>query len=158
MQELIAFIKDRNRDPVIETALHALQTLAAKVPMELSAQIEAETRAPTIVISGLEEADNRMLPSQHQADVENKVTKILDVLNVQCRPSAVFRIGKIDNSRLVKVLLPSAYHWRSALANARLLRSSSFSNVFIRRSMTSEERKHDFGREESSSYDNRRGS
>ncbi|RCN40949.1 hypothetical protein ANCCAN_13119 [Ancylostoma caninum] len=48
MQELFAFIKDRNRDPIIEAALHALQTLAAKVPMELSAQIEAETRARTI--------------------------------------------------------------------------------------------------------------
>ncbi|KIH58690.1 hypothetical protein ANCDUO_11101 [Ancylostoma duodenale] len=61
--DLIAFIKDRNRDPVIESALQTLSALAAKIPMELSAQVEAETRARTIVIRGLEEADSRMLPS-----------------------------------------------------------------------------------------------
>ncbi|KAL6741903.1 hypothetical protein Aduo_015110 [Ancylostoma duodenale] len=146
MQDLIAFIKERNRDPVIESALQTLSALAAKIPMELSAQVEAETRARTIVISGLEEADSRMLPSQHQADVEKKVTEVLDVLNVQCRPSDIFRIGKMDNSRprLVKVVLPSTYHWRIALANARLLRSSKFSYVFVRRSMSSEERKREF--------------
>ncbi|RCN39165.1 hypothetical protein ANCCAN_14921 [Ancylostoma caninum] len=111
MQDLIAFIKDGNGYPVIETALQTPAAPVAKIPMELSAQIEAETRARTIVISGIEEADRGM-----------------------------------DNSRLrfVKVVLTSTNHWRIALANARLLRSSMFSSVYIRRSMSSEESKREF--------------
>lgn len=55
-------------------------------------------------------------------------------------------MGKPDSARprLVKLVLPSKAHWLTALSNARLLRSSKFSDVFIRRSMTLEERKKEF--------------
>uniref|UniRef100_A0A7I4Z3K9 Transposase n=1 Tax=Haemonchus contortus TaxID=6289 RepID=A0A7I4Z3K9_HAECO len=46
-----------------------------------------------------------------------------------------------ERPRLVKVVLPTRAHWRRALANARLLRGAGLSNVFIRRSMTEDERK-----------------
>lgn len=50
-----------------------------------------------------------------------------------------------ERSRLVKVVLPTTSHWGIALANARpLRRNRGFENVFIRRSMTAEERKQDY--------------
>ncbi|XGW28444.1 hypothetical protein V3C99_008312 [Haemonchus contortus] len=45
-----------------------------------------------------------------------------------------------SKNRLVKVMLPSRSHWRRVLANAHLLRQSGMSEVFIRRSMSPEER------------------
>ncbi|EYC12542.1 hypothetical protein Y032_0047g1539 [Ancylostoma ceylanicum] len=142
-RNLLALIKERNRDPIIETLL---QFLEAKIPIKIGERAEAEVRARTIVISGLEEADEDLLPSKQQADVESKVTEILDTLKVQCRRTAVYSIGKLNSSRprLVKVVLPSSFHWRQALANARFLRTNGFRKVFVRRSMTMEERKHDY--------------
>ncbi|KAL6738843.1 hypothetical protein Aduo_012345 [Ancylostoma duodenale] len=124
----------------------SLSAIQAKIPIAVKEQAEAEVRGQTIVVSGLEKADSNLLPSEHQADVERKVTQVLDVMKVQCRPSDVFRIGRLNSSRplLVKVVLPSSFHWRQALANARLLRVSCFQNVFVRRSMTIEERKREF--------------
>ncbi|KAK6033162.1 hypothetical protein OSTOST_00625 [Ostertagia ostertagi] len=55
-------------------------------------------------------------------------------------------MGKMDpkRPRLVKIVLPATSHWRTALANARLLRSAGFPQVYIRKSMTLGERQRDF--------------
>ncbi|KHJ89207.1 hypothetical protein OESDEN_10975 [Oesophagostomum dentatum] len=47
-------------------------------------------------------------------------------------------------SRLIKLVLPSRPHWTKALANARRLRTSKYSSVYVRRSMTPDERRLDF--------------
>ncbi|VDL75969.1 unnamed protein product [Nippostrongylus brasiliensis] len=67
----------------------------------------------------------------------------MDVLEVECTPVEVYRMGELDptRSRLVKVVLPSSTHWRIALANAHRLRSANFRDIFIRKSMTVEERR-----------------
>ncbi|VDO86611.1 unnamed protein product [Heligmosomoides polygyrus] len=46
--------------------------------------------------------------------------------------------------RLIKVVLPSKYYWRKALANARHLRGTGYADVFVRKSMTAEERKNEY--------------
>ncbi|EYC38715.1 hypothetical protein Y032_0700g1639 [Ancylostoma ceylanicum] len=55
-------------------------------------------------------------------------------------------MGKPDpvRPRVVEVLLPTRSHWRTALANAQLLKNAGFSNIFIRKSMSAEERRQDF--------------
>ncbi|VDO36388.1 unnamed protein product [Haemonchus placei] len=138
--QLLKAVLERNTDPVIEKMLLAL---AEKIPKEMSELMEADKRSRSIVLSGLEEAPSHSLPSEKQRDLEAKVSDVLDVLNVECRPVEVYRMGKEDRSRprLVKVLLPSRFHWRTALANARNLKSSGFANIFVRRSMTPDERK-----------------
>ncbi|EYB87536.1 hypothetical protein Y032_0261g561 [Ancylostoma ceylanicum] len=83
---------------------------------------------------------------ERQAHVEDKVNQIFDVLEVECRPVSVSRLGKWDKSRsrLVKVTLLSKTHWTTVLANAYRLRSAGFSFIHIRRSMTEEEREREF--------------
>ncbi|KAK6029718.1 hypothetical protein OSTOST_04167, partial [Ostertagia ostertagi] len=80
-------------------------------------------------------------------------------LLVRCRPSALRQkyltccawsasqlrltsIGKTSglHLRLVKLLLPSKSHLSTALSNSYRLRGSSFKNIFVRKSMTTEER------------------
>ncbi|PIO76882.1 hypothetical protein TELCIR_01034 [Teladorsagia circumcincta] len=140
---LIKAIIERNKDPLIEPLLIALSD---KIPKEFSESIESEKRARSIVISGLKEAPNDLPPSHRQKSLEDDVSKVLDALKVECRPSEIYRIGKSDpkRPRLVKVVLPARSHWRTALANARLLRDAGFPQVFIRKSMTLEERQRDF--------------
>ncbi|KHJ92432.1 hypothetical protein OESDEN_07680 [Oesophagostomum dentatum] len=69
--DIISRIEERNRDPLVAALVRAL---ALKIPQELSRQVEEEQRQRTIVISGIEEAAGDLRPSEHQLDVEEKVT------------------------------------------------------------------------------------
>lgn len=42
------------------------------------------------------------------------------------------------------LVLPSRSHWLKAISNARLLRPAGHTNIFVRKSMTREERTRDF--------------
>ncbi|EYC40800.1 hypothetical protein Y032_0596g436 [Ancylostoma ceylanicum] len=141
---LFKSILEVNKDPRVERLLLAL---SGKISHDaFSAYLESEVRARSIVISGIEEASENSLPSERQADVELKVSKILDIIKVECRPEKILRMGRPSPSRprLVKVVLPSKNCWKTALGNSKLLRSSAYPQVYIRRSMTSEERKKEF--------------
>ncbi|KIH67417.1 hypothetical protein ANCDUO_02255 [Ancylostoma duodenale] len=65
-------------------------------------------RQRSIVIHGIPELPKTALASVKQADVENKVSKVLDTLGVETRLWAVFRMGRWDDnkSRLTKVIFP----------------------------------------------------
>uniref|UniRef100_A0A7I4XTA6 Uncharacterized protein n=1 Tax=Haemonchus contortus TaxID=6289 RepID=A0A7I4XTA6_HAECO len=138
--ELIRNIMELNQDPVIGNMLIAF---SEKIPTEFSEFIESDKCSPSIVTSGLDEIQGAAPASTRQKDLEEKVTAVLDVLDLECRPAEVYRMGRPDpeRPRLVKVVLPTRTHWRRALANARLLRGAGLSNVFIRKSMTEDERK-----------------
>ncbi|EYC35254.1 hypothetical protein Y032_1099g3603 [Ancylostoma ceylanicum] len=140
---LIASISERCPDPVVHKMLSALSGM---IPRNMSELVEMEKRSRSLVISGIEEPPETMRASERRKYLENKVTDILDAVDVDCFPSEVFWMGKPNSSRtrLVKVVLPSSFYWRRALANARFLRNSNFQGVFIRRSMSAEERKREF--------------
>ncbi|KAK6047658.1 hypothetical protein COOONC_14838 [Cooperia oncophora] len=112
----------------------------------MSDLIDAEKRCRSIVISGLPEQGAELKPSEKQRELEEKVAGVLDVLNVECRPVEVYRMGRLSDvrPRVIKVVLPSRNHWLTALSNARFLRSSQYSHVYVRKSMTPDERRHDF--------------
>ncbi|KAK6764800.1 hypothetical protein RB195_024936 [Necator americanus] len=137
--ELISAIAERNKDPVISKMLAAL---SEKVRMDFAEQFEADKRSRSVVISGLPDSGS----SERLDNLEEKVNDILLALNVSCRPVDLYRMGKPNAShpRLVKVVFPSQFYWRRALANARLLRGAGFPNVYIRRSMTPDERKREY--------------
>ncbi|KIH43934.1 hypothetical protein ANCDUO_26053 [Ancylostoma duodenale] len=141
--ELVKVIIEGNKDPSIQ---QLLLDLSSKIPKDFKELIEADKRARSIVMSGLEEPEEHMRLLDRGLDLNDKVCDILEILKVDARPSEVFRMGKPNPARprLVKVVLPSTSCWRTALSNSRLLRESAFSNVFIRRSMTPEERKREF--------------
>ncbi|XGW02668.1 hypothetical protein V3C99_014589 [Haemonchus contortus] len=120
--------------------------LSEKIPCESREYVEAEKRARSLVVSGLEEAPAHLKPSERQKQLEGKVADLFDALQVECRPVEVYRMGKPDSARprLVKIVLPSRAYWRTALKNAKNLRASGFHNVFVRKSLTAEERKREF--------------
>ncbi|KAK6042077.1 hypothetical protein COOONC_20418, partial [Cooperia oncophora] len=122
--DLLKAIMERNSDPIIGRMLR------------FSTSVEAEKRSRSLVISGLEEAPPQMRPSEKQ----------LICWTVECRPVELYRLGTPSGRpRLVKLVLPSRSHWKTALGNAKCLKAStSFKNVFIRKSMTAEERKREY--------------
>ncbi|EYC43207.1 hypothetical protein Y032_0500g2579 [Ancylostoma ceylanicum] len=141
--ELIAYINARAQDPVVEKLL---SVLGRRLASKFADQLEADKRSRSIVISGLAESDGNTNQTESLKELEEKVSNVLDALNTHCRPMDIYRMGKFDpsRSRLVKVVLPSTFYWRRALANARLLRDAGFPDVYVRRSMTSEERKREY--------------
>ena len=148
--DILDAIVARNKDPTIEKMLMAL---VGKLSTELCAKfenrfdkLENDKRERSVVISGLSEAGPNLTSSRRQLDLEGKVTKLLDVLDVECRPVTLHRIGKYDPSRnrLVMLELPTRFHWTMVLAKARSLKSTAFFNVYIRKSMTIAERQTEF--------------
>ncbi|KAL6733767.1 hypothetical protein Aduo_004388 [Ancylostoma duodenale] len=143
VRDLTEYIVSRYKDPVIEKLLSALME---KISKQCHCECDAEKRARSLVISGLPEPSEDLRASEKQMDLEGKVNQILDVLDVDCRPCEVFRMGRLngDRPRVVKLVLPSRSYWATALANAHRLRKSSLASVFVRRSMTADERKRDY--------------
>ncbi|VDL82854.1 unnamed protein product [Nippostrongylus brasiliensis] len=144
VNELLKAMLDRNSDPIMEKLIYGV---ISRMPQELADVMEADKRSRSLVISGLEESKSDLAPSVKQQQLENQVTRVLDGLGVECRPVEVYRMGKPTDSRprLVKLLLPSRSHWKTALSNSYRLRSNpNFSNVFIRKSLTEAERKKEY--------------
>lgn len=134
-------ILEINKDLFVE---RFLLLLSEKIPRgAFSEYIESDIRSTSVIISGIEEATEDLLPSERQTDVELKVS-IRHCQGVQARK--VLWMGKPNLLRplLVKVVHPSKLCWKTALANAKHLRSSGYPQVFIRRSVTAEERKREF--------------
>lgn len=138
---LLHCIREKNTDPVIG---RMLSLLSDKLQEEIHSAVEGEKRSRTVVISGVPEPPEGLSACERAADLKKKVDDIFNVLNVDCSVSELYRIGKVGvHPRLVKVVLPSKFYWRSVLASAHILRSSS-PNIFIRRSMTEEERRMEY--------------
>uniref|UniRef100_A0A7I4YT33 Fibrous sheath-interacting protein 2 n=1 Tax=Haemonchus contortus TaxID=6289 RepID=A0A7I4YT33_HAECO len=83
---------ERNKDPLLKPLLSAL---SEKIPSEFSESIKSEKR-PGALLSSLEEAGVELRSSDHQKDLEERVSKALDALNVECLPCEVYRIDVLD--------------------------------------------------------------
>ncbi|EYB95150.1 hypothetical protein Y032_0163g3485 [Ancylostoma ceylanicum] len=71
------------------------------------------------------------------------VNQLLDFLDVECRPTAVYRMGKITQNypRLIKVVLPASKFQKQAIKRAPRLRFfSPQRGIYLRASLTWEER------------------
>ncbi|VDL77886.1 unnamed protein product, partial [Nippostrongylus brasiliensis] len=119
---------------------HCLTTLMARIPSEFPEALEGEKRGRCV------RKLVRISPFCVPEDLERKAARVLDVLDVGRAPPEVYRMGRPDTARprLVKIVFLFTVHYRRALANAQLLRHDGFPDVFIRKSMTAEERKNDF--------------
>lgn len=95
--------------------------------------IEAEKRGRSTVLAGFAEALMDLSPKLSLKHLEDKVDNLIVALQVECRPSEAYRMGKFDpvRTRLVEIVFPSKYYWCVALANARLLRSTGLPDLFV---------------------------
>ncbi|EYC36126.1 hypothetical protein Y032_0930g3090 [Ancylostoma ceylanicum] len=73
-------------------------------------------------------------------------SKVLCALGVEARPTEIYRMGDYSEGkvRLIKCVSPSERFFHKALRNAPTLRNlRGFDRIYIRRSMTREEREKD---------------
>lgn len=99
-------------------------------------------RKRSIVLSNIPESSAQS-PSERVGHDIACVNQILDFLNIECNPMTVYRMGKLDarRPRLMKVVLPASRFQMEAVRRAPRLRfSPSHRGVYLRPSLTKEER------------------
>lgn len=108
-------------------------------------EAEEKERLRSIVVSGI--VENEAKPSERRQADRQVVDDILDAVNVDADAVAVYRMGekKPNKPRLLKVVFGNSGQQRSVLKAAKQLKqNSAFSGVFIRPSLTKEQRKEDY--------------
>lgn len=125
-----------------------IEQLSAKIDNKnLHNEVEEKERKRSFVIAGLDEAPDNLSAREQFKNDREVVGKVLDELNVGSDALAVYRMGRPDKTkkRLIKVVMPTSFFQTAALRNAKLLKQSvSFSKLFIRPSLTKEQREADF--------------
>ncbi|VDL73008.1 unnamed protein product [Nippostrongylus brasiliensis] len=99
-------------------------------------------RLRSIVIAGAPES-TASSPTDRATDDVKFVYSVLDHLNVECIPCSVYRLGRPSNMnvcRLIKVVLPTSRYQQLAVKRASRLRSFFQRGVYLRPSLTKEER------------------
>ena len=128
-----------------DDALGNMQDIAAD-------EVAEEKRTRVLVISNLPESEGALASKRQQSD-ESKVESLLDALDVQCRPLAVYRVGRPTapipggnkRSRFTFVELPHKSIATECLKRKQRLRKCSrfhghdFSQVYVERSMSKHE-------------------
>ena len=117
-----------------------LNELVSKV--STFSNVNEEKKRRSNVIYGVKEADSCLPASERPKCTEREVEGILNALDVETRPVEAFRIGKEQNSRrLIKAVFSSRKIFFDVLKKAPNLRNDSrFTGIYLRRSMTLEER------------------
>ncbi|KAL3068218.1 hypothetical protein niasHS_016412 [Heterodera schachtii] len=101
---------------------------------------------------GLPES-NAACPSERVHEDREATTKILDHLEVEAEPTAVFRLGRYDPQRTtprpLKVVMPTPTHQHVALGGwkherARLRSQQNMARLFIRPALTKEQLKKEY--------------
>ena len=101
---------------------------------------EDRERSRAVVLSGVPESDSQYPVGRNDDDV-HKVKLVVNSLGVECSPVAVYRMGQMGpHPRLLKVVLPTSKHQQLLCNRSRWLRGSQFHGVWLRPSLTKEER------------------
>lgn len=108
----------------------------------IAGQSEDSEHKRSIVLSNVVEssAASSLARNAHDFDC---VFKILDFLGVECKPVAVYRMGRLQQNRprLVKVVLPASRFQADAVRRTPRLRFFPFQKgIYLRPSLTREER------------------
>ncbi|EYC35377.1 hypothetical protein Y032_1071g3534 [Ancylostoma ceylanicum] len=100
-------------------------------------------RQRSVVIAGLPEPAADVRGQDRMKFEWSNIWELFEELNVNTSPVSLFRLGIANGSkpRLLKVVFPTSTYQQALLRCARKLRNSvKFANVFIRPSLTREER------------------
>ncbi|KAL3106500.1 hypothetical protein niasHT_011877 [Heterodera trifolii] len=117
-----------------------------------TAILEEQERQRTLVFIGLPES-NAIRPSERVQEDREAATKILDHLEVEAEPTAVFRLGRFDPQRTtprpLKVVMPTPTHQHVALGGwkrerARLRSQQNLTRLFVRPALSKEQLKEEY--------------
>lgn len=93
-----------------------------------------------VVIGNVPESRSES-PVQRAEHDFHSVSCIVNSLGVECKPTAVYRMGTVGNRpRLLKVILPTRKFQRTLVSRASWLRNSQFRGTWLRESLPKEER------------------
>ncbi|XGW23286.1 hypothetical protein V3C99_005487 [Haemonchus contortus] len=137
--ELRAAISGRSDITLSESRDVSVPVAKSLEPQPLTPQ-EFE-RKRSIVVIGLPESSGT-LPSDRLVNDINLLKRIFDFLDIECSPVSIYRMGRVNRSfpRLLKVILPSSFFVSQVLRRAPNLRYFSIPKIFIRPSLTREQR------------------
>lgn len=103
-------------------------------------EILRERRSRTVLLRNVAESSQREA-SARQLDDEQMVRTVFDIINIQVRANAIYRVGKCGSKqRFLLVELPTRAHAVEVLRNGRLLKDSACQHIFVGLSMTPQER------------------
>ncbi|KAL3123937.1 hypothetical protein niasHT_008651 [Heterodera trifolii] len=129
------------------------RSMAPELDLDLiTAALAEQERQRTLVFIGLPES-NAVCPSERVHEDREATTKILDHLEVEAEPTAVFRLGRYDPQRTtprpLKVVMPTPTHQHVALGGwkherARLRSQQNMARLFIRPALTKEQLKKEY--------------
>ncbi|KAL3103944.1 hypothetical protein niasHS_000088 [Heterodera schachtii] len=117
-----------------------------------TATLAEQERQRTLVFIGLPES-NAARTSERVQDDREATTKILDHLEVEAEPTAVFRLGRFDPQRTtprpLKVVMPTPTHQHIALGGwkrerARLRSQQNLAHLFVRPALSQEQLKEEY--------------
>lgn len=120
-----------------------LEAFLGRLPFLCSNSVEADKRQRSVVFYGVPEAEKSLPPSQRQLHTEKYISDVLDFLEVEAGPTELFRMGTSSDGRprLVKCIFSSRRFQLETLSrSSRLRTSAAFKTVFVRKSMTREQR------------------
>ncbi|KAL3115497.1 hypothetical protein niasHT_016621 [Heterodera trifolii] len=115
-------------------------------------RLQQHERQRTLVFIGLPES-NATRPSERVQDDREATTKILDHLEVEAEPTAIFRVGRFDSQRTtprsLKVVMPTSSHQHIALGGwkrerVRLRSQKNLARLFVRPALTKEQLKEEY--------------
>ncbi|KAL3101522.1 hypothetical protein niasHT_023042 [Heterodera trifolii] len=131
----------------------AKRSMAPELDLDpITAALAEQERQRTLVFIGLPES-NAACPSERVHEDREATTKILDHLEVEAEPTAVFRLGRYDPQRTtprpLKVVMPTPTHQHVALGGwkherARLRSQQNMARLFIRPALTKEQLKKEY--------------
>ncbi|KAL3089136.1 hypothetical protein niasHS_008501 [Heterodera schachtii] len=135
------------------TPPRAIRSMAPAQDLDPNTVALAEQeRHRTLVLLGLPESA-AALPSERVQEDRKVATKILDHLDVEAEPTAVFRLGRYDPQRTtprpLKVVMPTPTHQHMALGGwkrerARLRSQQNLARLFVRPALTKEQLKEEY--------------
>lgn len=153
---IITAIISSTIEPLIKTLKDNLQPALNINPTTTSPNDPEERDRPrSIVISGLSESMGK--PSEKREHDLKAVTSLIDDLGTEATPVAIFRMGATQSlpqttisarprpPRLLKIIFATSSQQRSILRDSRILRdSTTFRGVFVRPSLTKQQRDEEF--------------
>lgn len=144
LQEQISCLREENialKAALADAGKREVSQSLPEDPASVMSFIEKKERQRSIVISGIPESKDPKSTDRAAHDLDF-VKNILNHLEIECIPQVTYRLGKpqVDRPRLLKVLLPNTFYQSLILRRASRLRSFSSRGVYIRPSLTKEER------------------
>ncbi|KAF8356309.1 hypothetical protein PRIPAC_97932 [Pristionchus pacificus] len=125
---------------LLGTCASVLSDLKLRSTSSIDDAIEKEKRERSVVVQGLPES-SAMKASERMADDHARVISMLDLIDLEHSPAAIFRMGEKSETRprLLKVMFHSRTAQTTFLSKSRTV-TSNFPNVFVRPSLTKSER------------------